>query len=133
RSPDAGWAENNRCSAPPSFYVKQGAPWQNSCSASPFSGNLLSRLLRVPRVVRWVHVVDLPGPNAVDLDHRGAFKPGGVFHSSRPEAECAGRQSFGCAAIKLLARRQEHGPGNDSHAFGLGMRVRRDVIAVWQL
>ena len=54
---------------------------------SRVGGNLLGRLLCVPRIVSRIYVVDLPWADPMELNDRLAFGPRRVFHASGPVTE----------------------------------------------
>src|SRR5215216_2688307 len=64
---------------------------------------LSGRLLCVPRIVGGINIVDLPWAAAMELNHGFSFRPGCVFHSSRPEPIRTGRKLFGAVTIKCFS------------------------------
>lgn len=86
-------------------------------------------LFCVPRIIRGIHIIDLPRANSMELDDCFAIGPGRVFHSSRPVAERPGWKFFRAAPIERLTGCEIKCPRNHSDSLSLRMCVWRDMIA----
>ena len=89
--------------------------------------------LRVPRVVCRIDVVDLPWANPMELDDGLSFRPGGVFHPSKPVTEGPGGEFFRAVAIERFSGREIKVTRNHCDPFRLWMGMWRNVIAVRKL
>ena len=94
-------------------------------------GNAL--FLRVPRIVRGIHIIDLPRADAVKLNYRIAFRPRRVFHSSGPVTEGPCWKFFRAIAIKRFSGREIKSTRNHRDALSFWMGMRCDMIAVRKL
>ena len=67
---------------------------------------LNASFLCVPRIVRGIHIINLPRSDAMKLNYRISFRPSCVFHSSGPVTEGPCRKFFCAIAIKCVSCRE---------------------------
>src|SRR5262249_36497483 len=82
------------------------------------------------RAVRWIDIHDLPRPDAVELDDRLATDLDEVHHARGPEAVAARRHVDQIVGGELLAHPQTKRPRDDRQPFGLGVRMRWNLVSV---
>src|SRR5204863_7957944 len=89
---------------------------------------LPSLLLRVTRIVCWIHVFDYKRPHALDLDDCFRGRPGIVLHPRRHDHIAASAHLFSSCFIKLISRANVKCAGNYRNMLCRWVRMRRNLV-----
>src|SRR5205823_2006120 len=107
--------------------------WSYSCYSCYSWWFSSSRPLLPPRVVLGIDVVDRPRPLPIELEHRLALRPAKMLHPRRHAPIRPGRHLRQLLLVELAAHAHDERAGNDRQPLVLGVRVRRDAVAVGHL